>query len=136
LVGRYAFDTVEECVVECETGNRRRNTVVIDTAQLREDLQPKTVTPAMVFSLVERLGGQVDLDPGEKELLAYALTLQDAWIITSPDKAAIRAGNVLGIVDRFISLEELAADAGQHPSLRDNYTTRWLVAFRTQVLLG
>lgn len=136
LVVRYGMDTVCRCVEECETGNRRRNTVEVDTARLSAELMPKVVTPSMILTLAQRLGGKVDLDPGEKELLAYALTLADCWIVTSPDKAAVRAGHLLGVVDRFVSLEELAVDAGQRPDLRDQYTSRWLHNFRTQVILG
>ncbi len=136
LVDRYVMDTVCRCVEECETGNRNRNAVAIDTARLKVDLKPKVATPQMILTLAQRVGGRVDLDPGEKELLAYALSLQDCWIITSPDKAAVRAGHVLGVAERFVSLEALANDAGQRPALRDQYTTRWLSVFRTQVMLG
>ena len=136
LVGHYQMDTVAKCLEECETGNRRRNTVVIDTALLKQELQPKAVTPAMILSLEQRIGGRVDLDPGEKELLAYAITLQDCWVVTSPDKAAVRAGHFLGVMDQFVSLEELATSAGERPAMKEQYTNRWLSSFKTQVLLG
>jgi hypothetical protein len=137
LVGQYRMDTVCRCIEECDTGNqRRRNPVPIDTAALRERVVPKTVTPVMIYEMEQRLAGRVDLDPGERELLAYCITQADAWIISSPDKAAMRAGMFLGILDRFVSLESLTVALGLSPELRDNFTNRWQTAFRTQLLLN
>ena len=137
LLGQFQMDTVSRCVEECETGNqRRRNPVTVDTVAMRKRLAPKSVTPVMVYEMEQRLAGRVDLDPGERELLAYAVTQQDAWIISAPDKAAMRAGMLLGILDRFVSLQDLANSAGQNPALRENFTNRWQANFRAQLLLA
>ena len=137
LLGQFQMDTVWRCVEECETGNqRRRNPVPVDTVAMRKRLAPKTVTPVMVYEMEQRLSGRVDLDHGELELLAYAITQEDAWIISAPDKAAMRAGMLLGILDRFASLQDLANSAGQNPLLRDNFTNRWQTSFRAHLLLA
>jgi hypothetical protein len=54
-----------------------------------------------------------------------------------PDKAATRAAVALGLGDRMASLEEMVATVGARPKppLRDQFTSRWLVSFRSKVKL-
>jgi hypothetical protein len=57
--------------------------------------------------------------------------------ICSPDKAAIRAAVAVGLGDRVVSLEEMVTSVGARPSppLRERFTSRWLVSFRSKVKL-
>ncbi len=137
LSGRYCIATVEKCVEECDTGNQRRdNPVAVDTSALRKRIQVHQVTDKAMVELSLRYQGALDLDPGERELLALALTLSGAYFFCSPDKACVRAGHELGILNQFISLEELVEGAGIRVTLRRNFTRKWMADFRSDLLLG
>lgn len=47
------------------------------------------------------------LHAGEKELLAYATNVSGIFYISSQDRACVRVGAKMGLLDRFVSLEEL-----------------------------
>ena len=93
------------------------------------------VTPEQVAELRFKLAGKVSLDPGEEALIAYACGHPDAWVICSPDKAAVRACFILGFLDRVVALEDLTESSGIAVDLRRNYTRNWLANFRTDLLL-
>ena len=137
LVGKFSLDTVQKCVEECETGNQRsRNPVRVDTETLRQSLGPKNVTAADIAALVTTCPAAADLDDGEKELLAYAMTFQKkVYLLCSPDRACVRVAYLLGLIDCYVSLEELCESAGVHPSLPDHYGKSWLSKRKTEFLL-
>jgi hypothetical protein len=79
------------------------------------------------------------LDAGERDLLIYAETLAaPAWLLNSPDMAAVRFAHGLGWIDRLVSLGAMSAHLKARLSrdLRDNYTERWLSRKRTELVLG
>ena len=79
--------------------------------------------------------GQV-LDPGEKELLGYVLSLpSDTYFLCSPDKALVRAAFVLKLIDRYVALEDMTDTAGLKPALKYQYTKRFMSEQRTRLLL-
>jgi len=138
LVNNFKMDTVEKCVEECETGNQRiRNPVPVDITTLIRDLHPRKVGLHELTSFILKYPEAQSLDPGEKELLTYAMTVSGAFYICSPDKMCMRVGHMLGIVDSFISLQELIMSAcpGHNASLRYNYTKQWLEGYRTEIKL-
>jgi hypothetical protein len=45
------------------------------------------------------------IDPGEKHLLAHALKKAAVWHVSASDRAAAKAGNELGLLDKFVLLE-------------------------------
>jgi len=137
LVGKFALDTVQKCVEECATGNQRsRNPVHVDTEALRQSLDPKNVTAADIAALIMTCPDAADLDDGEKELLAYAMTFQEkVYLLCSPDRACVRIAYLLGLIDCYVSLEELCESAGVHPALPAHYGASWLSKRKTEFLL-
>ena len=136
LFGSYRLDTVTKCVEECDTGNQRRsNLVPIDTKAIIKILKPKNVIDKQIANLILCCNQAEDLDPGEKHLLSYALTLtDDTYYVCSPDKACMRVAYGLGMLDRFISLEELMRGCGAKVvGLRTNYLKSWLERFKTEI---
>jgi len=80
--------------------------------------------------------GAADLDAGEKELLAYAITLKEkTYFISSSDRACVRAGLMLDMLDSFISLEELVQDAGLKVQLNYQFSKSWLNMAKTELKL-
>jgi hypothetical protein len=75
----------------------------------------------------------VILDPGEEDLIAKAVQQKDAWLLCSPDKAAIRAVSLLNLAQRLISLEELAGECGLdvRKKAKEHYLKTWLQRQRT-----
>ena len=136
LAGHYRMGTVEKCIEECATGNQRTyNPVEIDTKALKKDLNPKKILEKDIIELYFRCADSKYLDDGEKYLLAYAIMVQDAFLICSPDKMCMRIGNNLGILDSFVSLEELVQQAGKHLIFNIQFTKKWLENFRTVLKL-
>jgi hypothetical protein len=78
------------------------------------------------------------LDAGEKELLAHAVTRTDAWLLCGPDGATVRCLFANKLIDRMVSLEEMLRVSGLRrlPDLEDQYTSKWLSGFRTDLILG
>lgn len=136
LAGYFSMETVEMCCTEAGSGDKGESVYVpVDTEHLRKTARIHRVSTAMIAAAALRASGLNALDPGEKELLAFAITQQTQIVISSPDLRAIRAGHELGIMDRFISLEELVETIGLHPSLRRQYTKIWLAQKRTEITM-
>lgn len=137
LSGFFSLKTSDACVVECETGNQRRGVrIPVDIPTLRAAAHIETISEEMIAELRFKLAGRVGLDPGEEALIAYACRHTNAWVICSPDKAAVRACFLLGFLDRVVALEDLTESSGIAVDLRGNYTRNWLANFRTTLLLG
>jgi hypothetical protein len=130
LTGGYAVETVEECVIETQTGfQRRRSEQRIDQAMLVASLKEvRKVTDAERAAAVVRDNLYAFLDPGEASLWAHALTRMDAWVLCGPDTASMRLGVRQGLRERLVALETLLLDVGfrSATALRTNYTTAWL----------
>ena len=129
LAGGYRVETVEDCVIETQTGfQRRRAAQQIDKGKLLASL-------AAVHAVGDREQAAAavrdplfsSLDIGERSLWAHALTRSDAWVLCGPDKASLRLGVRLGFRDRLVALETLLSDVGFRPKepLRTNYTGKW-----------
>ena len=139
LTGGYAVETVEDCVIETQTGyQRRRAEQQIEQAALQASL-------AAVYKVsdAERAAGVVRdalfayLDPGEASLWAHALTRADAWVLCGPDKASLRFGVRLGFRERLVALETLLDAVGYRPkeALRSNYTAAWLAQALNEIVV-
>jgi hypothetical protein len=129
LSGGYALETVEDCLIETQTGFQRRSPELqIDEVELRATL--KAIHPVIDAqrAVVTLRAPDIALDVGERSLWAHALTRSDAWVLCGPDKASMRFGVRLGLKDRLIALERLLSDAGYHPkeALKPAYTAKWL----------
>ena len=128
LSSGYGVETVEDCMIETQTGfQRRRSEQQIDAAQLRASLKAVHPVNDAQRAIVAVRAPDIALDIGERSLWAHALTRSDAWVLCGPDKASLRFGVRLGLKDRLMALEALLIDAG-HPSkgLMPAYTTKWL----------
>jgi hypothetical protein len=129
LAGGYSVETVEECVIETQTGyQRRRAEQQIEQAALVDSLAAvHKVTDVDRAAAVTRDALFAYLDPGEASLWAHALMRSDAWVLCGPDTASMRFGVRQGQRDRLVALETLLKDAGYRPAgLRANYTSTWL----------
>lgn len=129
LSGGYSVETVEDCVIETQTGfQNRRAEETVDATLLSNSLAhaPHAVTALQLASLDLAAAG-IQLDPGERSLWAHALERRDAWVLCGPDRASLRAGVRLALRDRLVALETLLADAGYRPRtvLKKNYTAAW-----------
>ena len=136
IVGFFAVETVEECALECSRGKQlRKNYVDVDTETLRQRIRVHDVTDAMRVDLTLREPRSVDLDPGEQDLLSYALAEKEiAYIICSPDVACMKVAVRLDMSDRLVSLERLLTTAGgSRREFRENYTERWHRKTRSKI---
>ena len=135
LSGGYAVETVEDCIVETQTGYQRRSSeILIDEAKLRMSL--KAVHPVIDrerAALAVRVP-EIALDVGERSLWAHALGRTDAWVLCGPDKASMRAAVRLGFGGQLVDLETLLINVGHRPKkpLRHAYTAAWLSSVRAE----
>lgn len=127
IINRHDIETVNQCVVECGTGNQRRPGYVhVDLNKLKVSIKVWKVEDDQVAALRLRLKKSVFLDAGEEQLLAFAIHQTGMWWICSPDNDSIRAALKLGIHEKLISLKKLADEAGIKPNLEDQYRKKWL----------
>ncbi len=109
----------------------------VDTEALQIAISPKSITDEDLANLVIRHPNAVDLDPGEKELLAYALRIEgETFLLCSPDKVCVRAAFNLGFIERYVALEDLTKSMGLKLSLKINSTKKWMESVRTGLVLG
>jgi hypothetical protein len=130
LTGGYGVETVEDCVIETQTGyQRRRAEQRIDQTALQASLAAvHKVSDAERAAAIVRDPLFSYLDVGEQSLWAHALARSDAWVLCGPDKASLRLGMRGGLRDRLVALEHLLHDVGypRRTALRTNYTSGWL----------
>jgi len=138
LIKGYQLETVDRCLEECATGDPLRSDYVpIDVSTLARDIRTYAVTgEAMAGAALVSADFHL-LHPGEKELMAHCLSrIEEAWLVSSQDRACLRVGYELGFSDRFVSLEELLQSLGIKIKLRPQFTKAWLVMVRTKLKLG
>lgn len=129
LAGGYALETVEECVIETQTGfqNRRPEQQVDRDALLAGFRTIHKVPEAERAAALIRDEEIAMLDEGEKALWAHALARSDAWVLCGPDKASLRIGVRANLRDRLFALERLLDDAGfRAKALKGAYRRDWL----------
>lgn len=140
LADFYCLETVEKCIEETQTGFQNREPEhTIDSASLRRSLRNiHNVTDADVLKFVLDNESAATLDAGEQHLLIHASHRQDAWVVSSPDKAAMRFIHERGWIARLISLESIInrISARTSQALRVNFTENWMSQKRTQMLMS
>ena len=133
----YRIETVEKCVEETQTGaSNRHPSEIIDYATLKNQLHAiHPVTPLQIAEFI--LNNKVQLDDGERDLLAHVATRTDVWILSSPDKAAMRAAHTMGWLDHLVSLEAACRNMNLSTQmLKQNYTEDWHRVERVKLRLG
>jgi len=134
LVNGFRLATVEKCIEEVDTGNLvAGERLEIDTGRLRREMMVYQVDDATMAEAVLSSEGKLQiLHDGEKELLAYATNVSGIFYISSQDRACVRVGAKMGLLDRFVSLEEMAEAVGRKRlPLPWQYTRKWLSDVRT-----
>ena len=134
----FTLHSVPLCVQEATQPNKAGQQLVSRTEhELGAELVLGEITDRMRLGVTMRVGHRTDLDRGERDLLAYALSLSGpAWWICGPDNGTVNALNLLGLLDRMISLESLARASGHSPAtLPPQYREQWLADRRTRFLL-
>jgi hypothetical protein len=129
LANGYTVETVEDCIVETQTGYQRR----APAQQIDEKELCKLLVSVHAVTDKERAMAMLrdplfsSLDVGERSLWAHALSRTETWVLCGPDKASLRFGIRCGFRDRLVALERLLKDAGYKPKgLRTAYTSGWL----------
>jgi hypothetical protein len=139
LSGGYRVETVEDCVIETQTGfQRRRREQQIEQRALQESLAAMHRPGTKELAMLAVQAPDITLDPGERALWAHALTRGDDWILCGPDKASLRFGVRLGLRERLVALEALLDAVGHRPreALRSNYTAAWLARALNELVLS
>jgi hypothetical protein len=132
----FNVQTVEKCCEEAATGDKRRaDYVEIDLEAMRTSVMVHPVSLLELAEVETRLAEPDRIDPGEKHLLALALKKTGTWYLSASDAAAVKAGNELGLLERFVSLEALARAVGMSPQIKNHFTKKWLSALRTEILM-
>jgi hypothetical protein len=130
---KFSVQTVEECFKESITRSHQAD-AVIDPDELRSQLSapPHPVSDAMRLTLKSAVP-MVAMDPGERDLLAYIITLpkMPIYLICGPDKALIQGALFLNLEAHICSLESLVKKAGLRTAVDDKNTDAWLSGRRT-----
>ena len=139
IAGYFAIETVEKVIEETQTGAQNRAPeTLIDEAKLRASIRHIANITDEMRAKFHQTFPQALLDPGERDLLIYAGTLSagEAWLLNSPDMAAIRHAHSRGWLDRLVSLEALNGrlKGKLGATLRDNYSEQWLSVRRTRLI--
>lgn len=138
LAGGYLVESVEDCVIETQTGFQRRAAEQqIDNKTLRDSLAAiHQVEDAHRAAAVVREAMFSFLDRGEQSLWAHALTRQDNWVLCGPDKASLRFSIRLGLRERLVALEDLLKGTGHKAAgLRPAYTSAWLAKALGEIVI-
>jgi hypothetical protein len=140
LSKKYAIETVEKCVEESFTGNHLTSSqqkALLDGLAVRHNPTKRDIAN-LILSHPQCQG----LDDGELHLFAWLYaqkTLPLPLIISTADKAAIRATKVLGWFESLKSLQELLQKSGATKSKIDalpiHFSTSWLSSVKTNILL-
>jgi len=140
LVVGFRLATSGTCAGEVAAGNRPGGgRVIVDIPLLRREISIHHVDQIALAEALLAGGFDVDsLNPGEKELLALVRVKEGNWFISSQDRGCIRGGKTLRLIDRFVSLEEMAQVAGvrRRIAFRDHFTKKWLSEMRTRAIQG
>ena len=137
--GGYGVETVEDCVIETQTGfQRRRPEQQINEGALRKSLAAVHAVGDAERATVAVQSSDIALDIGEQSLWGHALTRKDGWILCGPDKASLRFGVRLGLRQRLVALEWLLEAVGHRPklSLKLPYTSKWLEKTLAELFLS
>ncbi len=141
LASHFRLATVEKVIEETQTGfqNRSRDQT-IPLTPLRQSLHHIETITDQARAQFALHNPNVLLDPGERDLIIYAksLNLNSAWLLNSPDMAAVRYCHQSKWLDRVVSLEAMNRHIRAHTTsnLRDNFSENWLNVRKTRIRLS
>ena len=118
LAGGYQVETVEDCVIETQTGfQRRRDEQQIDNARLRASLAAvqKVGDAESTPAIAVRDPLFSSLDRGEQSLWAHALTRKDDWVSLRSRQSEPTLRRAAWFRERLVALESLLGDVGFKP---------------------
>ncbi len=142
LCQHYEIETVQCCVDECAAGDPLQpGRVPIPHQALLEGLSKvHQVDDIMLVTLSMDRPDLPAIDAGELHMMAWLhANPAEAVInaISTADRAAIRATQVLNLMDQVVSLQYLASTAGvgarQIKALQHHFSDDWLRTARTQI---
>lgn len=145
LCQHLCVETVQCCVDECCNGDPLTpGRVPIVRDELVGSLtKVHVVSDLMLASLKLENDNLPALDDGELHMMAWLHSNPSEAILTmvsTADRAAVRAAHVLKLLDRVISLQELAQSAHigakQLVKLERHYTQDWLSTLRMQLKMN
>ena len=141
LAHHFKLSTVEKVIEETQTGFQNRQPgQTINEAALRDSLHHIAGITNEARAQFALDHPHVLLDPGELDLIIYAHTIdpKTAWLLNSPDMAAVRYSHQNGWIDRLVSLEAMNNYLRAHTTtnLRENYTDNWLRVKKTRLILN
>jgi hypothetical protein len=138
LLNHFDVRTVAEVRRETQRGDRRiKGYVEVDKDLFEEKVTVEEASPLQIASAQLRSPLFSQIDAGERHLLAYvAAQEKNALLLSTGDRAAVRAACALGLEDRLRSLEELSHACGQKPVLAEWFTKKWLSKVKTEYLLS
>ena len=136
ITGQRKLVTVEKCREELLRGDSALADYVPVTEQDIARLGVEPVDPVLAVRFRLECPGSDALDPGERDLLAYAFGLKDDFLLCSSDKAAVRIAHRMGLLESVVSLQVLVESVGgrARPALKLQFTERWMSAWRTALL--
>jgi hypothetical protein len=138
ITGQRQLVTIQECADELQRGNPgvRGYVTVTDEDIARLTVAPLSDEERATFRLAYPAAD--GLDPGERDLLAHAMTRADDFQVCSCDKAAVVAAHAMGWLDRVIPLEAVADSVGARPNprLKIQFTEARMGQWRTSLRLG
>ncbi len=137
ILHRFDVRTVETVKKEAlKVPADKSHYVEINTELIARHVGVEKVGDTDVLVASTRASSIVALDAGERDLLAHvAAKSEDAWILTTADRAAVKTACELKLEARLRSLEELAASCGQKPKLKAWFQKKWLGKVRSEFLL-
>jgi hypothetical protein len=144
LCKHFSVETVECCLIECCTGDPLRpGRVPIPRQDLVSGLAAMhVVDKEMLATLALEQPELPALDDGELHMMAWLHAHpKDAvlTVISTADRAAIRATHVMEVLERVTSLQELAKKAGVGPKqlnlLQHHFLEEWLSDIRLQLMM-
>lgn len=137
LLERFDVRTVAEVRREAQAGDpKAKEYVAVDVKIFKESVTVCEVTQKQIVSAQLRSRLITQIDAGERDLLAYvAAQDKSALVLTTGDRAAVRAACALGLDNQLRSLEELAKDCGERPAVGNWFTKTWLGKVKTECLL-
>ncbi|MDQ8153547.1 MAG: hypothetical protein P3B98_02695 [Gemmatimonadota bacterium] len=142
ISGALHVETVEKCRDEALAGDTAGfGYIAVRHEDLARLSHVHAVTQAAEDRYLAHDPNAIDMDEGERMLFAHAFARIEqgdtVWILTSSDKATMRAAIRLGVHDHLRALEEIAAavDARPRTELEYQHTTSFLGRFRAAFVL-